>query len=88
MIANSSPPCLNIRSTSPLVHFFRIGGLPQATYIAYVAHLAILVPMIMIEVPFSKWSHLAYRPFAIYFANLRSAALEQEEKTEISLATT
>jgi hypothetical protein len=23
--------------------------------------------MLMIEVPFSKWSHLAYRPFAIYF---------------------
>jgi hypothetical protein len=59
-----------------------------ATYYLYVSHLAVLVPMIMIEVPFSKWSHLAYRPFAIYFANLRKAALKYQEKTEITLATT
>jgi hypothetical protein len=70
-----------------MVHFFRIGGMPMATYYTYVAHMAILVPMIMIEVPFSKWSHLAYRPFAIYFANLRKAALKAQEKTELSLAT-
>jgi heterodisulfide reductase subunit C len=74
--------------TGIMVHFFRINGLPYATYYTYVVHIAILVPMIMIEVPFSKWSHLAYRPFAIYFSNLRRAALKQEEKTEISLATT
>jgi hypothetical protein len=57
-----------------MVHIFRINGMPYATYYTYIAHLAILVPMIMIEVPFSKWSHLAYRPFAIYFANLKKAA--------------
>ena len=31
---------------------------------------------LMIEVPFSKWSHLAYRPFAIYFTNLRNKAIK------------
>jgi heterodisulfide reductase subunit C len=71
-----------------LVHFFRIYGLPQATYYTYVAHLAILVPMIMIEVPFSKWSHLAYRPFAIYFASLKKAALNYQKQTQVRLATT
>ena len=74
--------------TGILIHFFRIYGMPQATYYLYVAHLAVLVPMIMIEVPFSKWSHLAYRPFAIYFANLHKAALKYQEKPEITLATT
>lgn len=69
--------------TGILIHFFRIGGLPYATYYMYVLHLAVLVPMIMIEVPFSKWSHLAYRPFAIYFANLKKAAWAlQEQKQE------
>lgn len=34
----------------------------------------ILIPMLVIEVPFSKWSHLAYRPIAIYFANLKEKA--------------
>jgi len=74
--------------TGILIHFFRIYGMPMATYYMYVAHLAVLVPMIMIEVPFSKWSHLAYRPFAIYFANLRKAALKYQTEPEIKLSTT
>jgi ferredoxin len=57
-----------------ILHFFRLGGMPVATYITYVIHMAILVPMIVIEVPFSKWSHLAYRPFAIYFYQLKKRA--------------
>jgi ferredoxin len=62
--------------TGILVHIFRVTGLPAATYYTYIIHLAILVPMIIIEVPFSKWSHLAYRPFAIYFDRLRKAAVK------------
>ena len=57
--------------TGILIHIFRVNGMPWATYITYIAHMAILVPMILIEVPFSKWSHLAYRPFAAYFARLK-----------------
>ena len=57
--------------TGILIHIFRIYGMPMATYISYIAHMAVLVPMILIEVPFSKWSHLAYRPFAIYFTQLK-----------------
>jgi ferredoxin len=68
--------------TGILVHFFRIGGMPYATYYMYIIHLAVLVPMIMIEVPFSKWSHLAYRPFAIYFANLKKSALELQRQQQ------
>lgn len=57
-----------------LVHLFRINGLPMATYYTYVFHIMVLFPMLMIEVPFSKWSHLAYRPFAIYFNNVINTA--------------
>jgi ferredoxin len=60
--------------TGILIHIFRINGMPYATYISYIAHMGILVPMILIEVPFSKWSHLAYRPFAVYFAQLKKYA--------------
>ncbi|MBI9038016.1 MAG: 4Fe-4S dicluster domain-containing protein [Bacteroidales bacterium] len=60
--------------TGILVHIFRIYGMPYPTYYMYVFHLMVLFPMLMIEVPFSKWSHLAYRPFAIYFNNVISAA--------------
>ena len=61
--------------TGILIHIFRINGLPMATYISYIAHMAVLVPMILIEVPFSKWSHLAYRPFAVYFTQLKKNAV-------------
>ncbi len=44
----------------------------------YLIHLLILFPMLVIEVPFSKWSHLAYRPMGIYFANLKEKAKNME----------
>ncbi|MCX6243852.1 MAG: 4Fe-4S dicluster domain-containing protein [Bacteroidetes bacterium] len=62
-------------TTGILVHIFRITGMPMATYISYIAHMSVLVPMILIEVPFSKWSHLAYRPFAVYFTQLKKYAV-------------
>ncbi len=62
--------------TGILMHIFRYYmAWPLGTYAMYVIHMAIAVPMLMIEVPFSKWSHLAYRPFAIYFANIKKRAL-------------
>jgi len=66
--------------TGILIHLFRINGMVYATYYSYVIHLAVLVPMILVEVPFSKWSHLAYRPFAIYFSNLKKSAYAKEQK--------
>jgi heterodisulfide reductase subunit C len=69
-----------------LVHTFRYVGLPLATYYTYVAHLAILFPMLVLEVPFGKWSHLAYRPFAIYFQTLKEKAAEQAESAAGALA--
>ena len=66
--------------TGIILHIFRLMGLPAATYIVYVLHLAILVPMIMIEVPFSKWAHLAYRPFGVYFQRLKKAGQRKQLK--------
>jgi ferredoxin len=61
--------------TGILLHFFRVYGMPQLTYITYLIHLMVLVPMLMVEVPFSKWSHMIYRPFSLYFAHLKKMAL-------------
>ncbi len=65
--------------TGILIHIFRITGLVTATHISYIAHMAVLVPMILIEVPFSKWSHLAYRPFAVYFQQLKKNAVPRNK---------
>jgi quinone-modifying oxidoreductase, subunit QmoC len=61
-------------ATGILLHFFRIWGMPAAVWFSYLIHLMVLVPMLTIEVPFSKWSHLAYRPFAVYFAHVLKKA--------------
>jgi heterodisulfide reductase subunit C len=69
-----------------MVHTFRYLELPLATYYTYVIHLMVLTPMLVLEVPFGKWSHLAYRPFAIYFQTLKEKAREQLKVTAGALA--
>lgn len=64
-----------IAITGILIHIFRLSGMPQATYVMYMLHLAVEVPMVVTFVAFSKWSHIAYRPFAIYFSNLKKSTL-------------
>ena len=54
--------------TGILLHAFRLSNWPMATCTMYVIHLAIAVPMLVVEVPFGKWAHLFYRPVAIYVA--------------------
>jgi hypothetical protein len=60
--------------TGLLLHLARIGGFPLLTYSAYVIHLAIAVPMLVVEVPFGKWAHMLYRPLAIYLMAVREKA--------------
>ena len=60
--------------TGILVNIFRLSGLPMATYIIYVIHLSIVVSWVVVLVPFSKWSHILYRPLSIYLAGVKLAA--------------
>ncbi|MDX1284734.1 MAG: 4Fe-4S dicluster domain-containing protein [Draconibacterium sp.] len=75
-----------VATTGILIHIFRINGLPFATYYAYIAHLAFEVPMVVTFVAFSKWSHLAYRPLAIYFTNMKKKARKLQLNPEVSVA--
>jgi heterodisulfide reductase subunit C/quinone-modifying oxidoreductase subunit QmoC len=38
--------------------------------------MAIVVPMLVVEVPFGKWGHMFYRPFAAYLAAVKQGAAE------------
>ena len=60
--------------TGVLQFILHRANLDVAANITYVAHLAGVVPMLVLEVPFGKWSHLAYRPLALYFARVREHA--------------
>ncbi len=69
---------LVVTLTGIVQHTLRYLGYPLATYYTYVIHLAFAAPMLILEVPFGKWSHLYYRPLAIYFDRVQARALEQQ----------
>lgn len=62
--------------TGILLHLSRLLDLPMPTYVMYLVHLMIAVPMLVIEVPFGKWAHLLYRPLAIYLSAVQARARE------------
>jgi len=61
-------------------HILHRGGLETAANVIYIVHMMGVVPMLVLEVPFSKWSHMAYRPLGMYFSTLREKALLAEEQ--------
>lgn len=65
-----------------IVHIFRMAGLELATHYSYAIHLMIVVPMLVIEMPFGKWTHMIYRPLALYFLSLKERTLEQRVPSE------
>jgi len=64
--------------TGILVHFAIWLELPMATYIIYTIHIMVAVPMLILEVPFAKWAHLAYRPVVLYLMRVRSGYLAEQ----------
>jgi quinone-modifying oxidoreductase, subunit QmoC len=57
-----------------LIHFTRLLEMPLSTYYLYVIHLMIAVPMLVIEVPFAKWTHQLYRPLVLYLMKVKQRA--------------
>lgn len=64
--------------TGVALNVMRLLNQAMPTYVLYVVHLAVAVPMLAVEVPFGKWAHLLYRPLAIYIAAVKRSALETE----------
>jgi len=50
-------------------------GFSRKFYISHtfeiIAVVIVAVPMLVLEVPFAKWAHLAYRPVAIYLIKVK-----------------
>ena len=59
------------------VHVFRYLDLVLTCHFAYAVHLAIAGPLLVIEVPFGKLSHVVYRPLAIYLQAVKDRAGER-----------
>jgi len=61
-----------------LIHATRLLELPLTTYYLYVIHLSIAVPMLVIEVPFAKWTHQLYRPLILYLMKVKANVVKAE----------
>ncbi|MEN8245713.1 MAG: 4Fe-4S dicluster domain-containing protein [Thermodesulfobacteriota bacterium] len=61
--------------TGIVIHATRLLEMPLTTYYMYVIHLMIAVPMLVIEVPFAKWTHQLYRPLVLYLLRVKQSAM-------------
>ncbi len=68
-----------------LVHIFRCLGLELTTHYTYAVHLMIAVPMLVVGIPFGKWSHMFYRPLAIYFHSVQEQVPVKQVQKEVIL---
>jgi len=73
-----------VTATGVLQHILHRSGADIAANVSYVVHLMAVVPMLALEVPFSKWSHMAYRPLAMYFSVLREKIEPLPAAAEVS----
>ena len=59
------------------VHIFRYAGFALTCHFLYAAHVVIATPMLLVEMSFGKWSHMIYRPLALYFEAVKARAAQQ-----------
>jgi quinone-modifying oxidoreductase, subunit QmoC len=65
--------------TGILINFTRILDWPMPTYVLYVIHLMIAVPMLVLEVPFAKWAHLAFRPVVVFLTAVKEEYMKEKK---------
>src|SRR5579864_424417 len=64
-------------------HTLRYAGFALACHFTYALHVIIATPMLLVEMSFGKWSHMVYRPLALYFLAVREKAAQQAAAAEV-----
>lgn len=67
--------------TGIFIHFTRLLDWPISTYGLYIIHMMVAVPMLVLEVPFAKWAHLAYRPLIIFLLKVKEQYAAEQGAT-------
>ena len=65
--------------TGILINFTRLLDWPMPTYVLYVVHLMIAVPMLILEVPFAKWAHLTFRPVVLFLTAVKEEYMKEKK---------
>jgi len=64
-------------------HIFRYAGFGLTCHFLYALHIVVATPMLLVEMSFGKWSHMVYRPLALYFVAVRERAARQAPAAEV-----
>ncbi|MGA7471257.1 MAG: 4Fe-4S dicluster domain-containing protein [Candidatus Sulfotelmatobacter sp.] len=64
-------------------HTFRYDGFALTCHFMYALHIIIATPMLLVEMSFGKWSHMVYRPLALYFLAVKEKAAQQAPAAEV-----
>jgi len=65
------------------VHILRYAGFALTCHFVYALHILIAAPMLLVEMSFGKWSHMVYRPLALYFQAVKERASQQAPAREV-----
>ncbi len=69
--------------TGIAVHVFRYVGLGLTSHFTYALHVIVATPLLVVEMSFGKWSHMIYRPMALYLQAVRQRAMERAAVAEV-----
>jgi hypothetical protein len=69
--------------TGIFVHIFRYAGWVWPTYIIYVIHVMAMVAMLDTEVGVGKWTHMIYRPMALYLEAVKERVEQGQTAPEL-----
>jgi heterodisulfide reductase subunit C/quinone-modifying oxidoreductase subunit QmoC len=64
-------------------HTFRYAGFALTCHFLYALHVIIATPMLLVEMSFGRWSHMVYRPLALYFLAVREKTQRQAPAAEV-----
>ncbi len=65
------------------VHVARYAGFGLTSHLAYAIHIIVATPMLVVEMSFGKWSHMVYRPMALYFEAVKARARAARPAVEV-----
>jgi hypothetical protein len=65
------------------VHILRYAGFALTCHFVYALHIVVATPMLVVEMSFGKWSHMVYRPLALYFQAVKERASQQAPAQEV-----
>ncbi len=78
------PVLLGLTALSGLAaHIFRYAGFALTCHFTYALHIIIATPMLLVEMSFGKWSHMVYRPLALYFLAVKERTARQASAAEV-----